>query len=390
MSKPSSLRCSSRPEKASSLDLFRATGAFRCCSSRRRHRRPRPTRRSAGGRRSGSSTVPSIAHCANTWSGMSVSEADAQQVLEDLPALSLLTEDVRRLVAASFEPVSFPFGAVIVREGDPADSFYLLASGSARVVKQGDSGDEVPLNVLHAGDSFGETALLEKGTRTVTVRASGNVEALRLDGAVFSALTASHPEVRAMFEAVAKQRELWNFLRIHSSFSQLPAEALAELSAGLERTEVRAGTVVIREGERAGPMYVIEEGRARAFKPGEPDLAYFRKGDFFGERSLFLGEPRAASVEAVTDCVLLRFPPELFQRLLADHPQFRAALDQRLQQYEYRRLSRVPLDFAEEILPAEASVHEKVSPDQANAFAETAAVEVETYTPDGRTGRPKR
>jgi ATP-binding cassette subfamily B protein len=315
---------------------------------------------------------------------MSISDSDVHQALKDLPALSLLTEEVRRLVAASFEPLSFPFGAVIVREGDPADAFYLLTFGSARVVKQGDNGDEVPLNVLHAGDSFGEIALLKQGARTVTVRARGSVEALRLDGAVFSALTTSHPEVRAMFEAVAKQRELWTFLRVHSSFSELPAEALAELSAGLERTEVPAGNVVIREGDPSGPMYVVEEGRARAFKAAQPDLAYFRKGDFFGDRSLFLGVPRAASVEAVTRCVLLRFPPELFQRLLADHPRFRAALEQRMRQYEYRRLSRVPLDFAEEILPAEASVHEKVSPDQATALSGAAAVEATVYAPKGR------
>jgi HlyB family type I secretion system ABC transporter len=321
---------------------------------------------------------------------MNGSEADLQRALEDLPALSLLTEDVRRLVAASFEAVSYPFGAVIVREGEPAHAFYLLTSGTARVVKEGENGDEVPLNVLRAGESFGETALLERGVRTVTVRASGRVEALRLDGAVFAALTASHPEVRAMFEAVARQRELWNFLRVHSSFSELSGEALAELSAGLERCEVPAGTVVIREGDPAGAMYVIEEGRARAFKSSEPDLAFFRKGDFFGERSLFLGEARAASVEAVTNCVLLGLPPELFERLLADDPAFRSRIEQRMQQYEYRRLSRVPLDFAEEILPAEAFVYEKVSPEQAKALTETAAVGAAAFAPDASAGRSKR
>jgi HlyB family type I secretion system ABC transporter len=317
---------------------------------------------------------------------MSVSEVDAGDVLDHLPALSLLTEDVRRLVMASFESVDYPFGAVIVREGEPGDAFYLLTSGSARVLKRGDSGDEVPLNVLRAGDSFGETALLERRPRTVTVRASSRVEALRLDGGVFSALAASHPDVRAVFEAVAKQRELWNFLRIQSSFAELPAEAIASLAAGLERTEVGAGTIVIREGEPAGPMYVIERGRARAFRAGEPNLAYFRTGDFFGERSLFLGERRAASVEAVTDCTLLRFPPDLFQRLVAEHAEFRARLEQQLEQYEFRRLARVPLDFAEEILPADASVQEKVSPEQAEAPPQGAA----EFTTDEKSPHARR
>jgi HlyB family type I secretion system ABC transporter len=71
---------------------------------------------------------------------------------------------------------------------------------------------------------------------------------------------------------------------------------------------------------------------------------------------LFLNEPRAASVVAVDACELLRFPPELFARLLTDQPAFRDALENRIHQYDYRQLARVPLDFADEVLPAEATV----------------------------------
>jgi HlyB family type I secretion system ABC transporter len=327
---------------------------------------------------------------------MSISEAplDVHEALRHLPALTLVTEEVRALVAASFEPVTFSFGDVIVREGEPADAFYLLAAGTARVVRRGDDGDEVALNVLHAGDSFGEMALLEDTSRIASVRASGRVDALRLDRAVFAALTRSHPAVRAVFEALAKQRMLWNFLRVHSSFSELPKEALALLASELERVELAAGELVIRQDQPPGPMYVIEEGRARSFRldgDGEEDLGYLRTGDFFGERSLFLDQPRDASVQAVTDCVLLRFPPELFRRLLAEFPDFRERLAQRVEQYDYRRNARIPLDFAEEILPAEASVHEKVSAEQAEQLPDAAALAgADELEGDGKPTRQAR
>jgi HlyB family type I secretion system ABC transporter len=327
---------------------------------------------------------------------MSISEApvDVHEALGHLPALSLVTEEVRGLLAASFEPVSFSFGDVIVREGEAADAFYLLVSGTARVVKHGESGDEVALNVLHAGDSFGEMALLEDTTRIASVRASGHIEALRLNRAVFSALTRSHPGVRSIFEALAKQRTLWNFIRVHSAFSQLPREALALLTSELERVDLTAGELVIRQGEPPGPMYVIEQGRLRSFRTGEDgeeDLGYLRTGDFFGERSLFLEKPRDASVQAVTDCVLLRFTPELFQRLRAEFPDFRERLAQRIEQYDYRRRARVPLDFAEEILPAEASVYEKVSADQAEPLPEsTALAGAAELEGDGKPARQAR
>ena len=289
---------------------------------------------------------------------------EARELIAQLPAFALLAPDARALVVESFEQVDFPFGAVIVREGDEADAFYVLAAGSARVVKAGEHGEEIALNTLHRGDSFGEAGLLDDTQRIATVRASSPVQVLRLHRSIFAALARAHPEVRQAFETLARGRTLWNFFRIHSSFAALPGEALATLVAGLEREDVPAGALVIREGEPPGPMYVVEEGRLRAFRTedgADRNLDYLRKGDFFGERSLFLNEPRAASVEAVDDCSLLRLPVELLERLLAEQPEFRERLDERIRQYDYRSLARVPLDFADEILPAEASVADLVT-----------------------------
>jgi HlyB family type I secretion system ABC transporter len=298
---------------------------------------------------------------------MSVPEAlDARELVGELPGFAILPDEVRALVAESFEPVSFPFGAVIVGEGDEADAFYVLAAGSARVVKRGEHGEEVPLNVLRRGDSFGEMALLGETVRLATVRASSAVQALRLGRSVFTALTRSHPQAREAFQALANARSLWNFFRMQSSFSQLSNEAVALLVSELERVDAPAGEIVVREGDPPGPMYVIEQGRVRVYKSddgAESHLGFLRSGDFFGELSLFRNEPRAASAQAVSDCTLLRFPPELFRRLLDEHPDFRLRLEQRLQQYDYRRVANVPLDFAEEILPAEASV-QQVLPEQ--------------------------
>ena len=263
---------------------------------------------------------------------MSLSDDDISEALAHLPALSLLSDDVRALVVASFEPVSFPFGAVIVREGGPGDAFYVIVRGTARVVRSAEDGDEVALNVLRAGDSFGEMALLAGTPRSATVRASGPLEAIRLDRGVFLALTRSNPEVRAVFLAIGRQRALWNFLRLQSALGTLPGEALATLAAGLESVSVAAGDVVIREGEPAGPMYIVEEGRLIASGGDVQALGFLRAGDFFGERSLLLGEPRAATVKAVTDVKLLRFPVELFRKLLSEFPEFRARLAERVEQ----------------------------------------------------------
>ncbi len=276
-----------------------------------------------------------------------------------------MPEDVRRVVGEAFEPVAYDFGQVIVREGDPADAFYVVVSGPARVLKRAENGEEVPLNLLGRGESFGEMSLLTDSTRTATVRASGRVHALRLDRDTFAEMVRWHPAVRAQFERLSDYRTIQDFLRLHSAFATLPVDGLALIAASLEPVDVEAGEVVVREGDPPGPMYVIEEGRLRAFleRDGQrDDINYLRKGDSFGELSVLEGRPRTASVEALTPSRLLRLTPELFARLLDEYPEFRERLEERAAQLDSLPVARVPLDFAE-ILPAETEVA-LVGPDQ--------------------------
>jgi ATP-binding cassette subfamily B protein len=294
-------------------------------------------------------------------SGSDASVVDAEAFLDGLPLFLLIPEDVRRLVAYSFEPVAFPFGSVVVRQGDPAESFYLVVSGTARVVTESDGFGEIPLNLLRVGDSFGEIGLLEETTRVATVRASSQLHVLKLDRTVFHALAQRHPKVREHFEVLARQRTLENFFRLHSAFAELPPEGIASMSRELETLEVASGETVVNDGDLAGPMYIVEEGRLHAFREREghrEDMAFLRKGDFFGERALMLGERRHATVRALSDSRLLRLDAPLFKRLLDEYPEFRERIEQRISQYDYETVARVPLDFAEEILPADVAATE--------------------------------
>ena len=106
----------------------------------------------------------------------------------DIPLLGGLAPDVRELVDASFVPVHYLFGETIFAAGDPADAFYVLGSGLARVVALADDGEEVSLALLRPGDTFGEAGLIDGSPRTATVRAAGDVDVLRLDASVFHAL----------------------------------------------------------------------------------------------------------------------------------------------------------------------------------------------------------
>ncbi len=324
---------------------------------------------------------------------MSISErsdddatAVASAALNALPFAEFMPAEVRRLVAASFVSASFSFGDVIVREGDPADALYVLLAGRARVVKADDAGGEIQLRMLAAGDSFGELGLIgEQAVRTATVRASTGVEALRLDASVFRALVATTPELERYLDLRSRHRALGDFLRIDAGLAELPHDEVAALLDSLDAVTVAAGTTVIRQGDPPGPLYVVRDGRLRATRDGQP-TAYYRAGDVFGEWSLIAQAPRAATVNAVTDCELLRLPADVYTELLRTQPAFRSAMEQRAAQHDYRTVARVPLDFADELLPAETEAPPPVGPAQVefDVDADTGGPAGPFATPDGR------
>ncbi|MEO5722555.1 MAG: peptidase domain-containing ABC transporter [Chthoniobacterales bacterium] len=259
----------------------------------------------------------------------------------------------------------YEFGDVIVRQGEEADAFYILISGRARAVKaQAANGEEVALGTLRPGDSFGEAALAEGGKRNATIRCSTGVDLLRLARADFLELLQREPELQRHVQAMGRHRALQGFLYEFTNFGRLPAPALREIIDKLAPVEFAKGNMIIREGDEAGPMFIIEKGRARAFAGGngkERNLRFYRDGDFFGELSILNGSKRAASVEAFTDCRTLALKPDAVLDLKRQYPEFEKLLQERLAQYEAKTEARVPLDFNTELLPAAAAAHDKLA-----------------------------
>jgi ATP-binding cassette subfamily B protein len=283
-------------------------------------------------------------------------DLSATSAVAELPLMALLSEELRRLVAESFVPLRYEFGETILAEGDEPDGFYVLHAGVARVLKTGDDGREVSLNMLRAGDSFGEGGLIDGTPRSATVRAAAETECLRLDRAVFAALVRLHPQIAEAFALQPRALRLSDFLRVHSAFAEIPGAAIEQMLRRLETVELAAGDLAVREGDPAGPLYIVEEGRLRAFQgrgEQERDVRYLRTGDFFGELSLYRGLPRTASVQAVTAARVLALAETLFRELLEAHPEFRARIEERVALYERGPAAEVPLDFPE-LLPADA------------------------------------
>lgn len=96
-----------------------------------------------------------------------------------------LEREVERMQARRFLA-----GQTIIREGDPADSFFILTQGAASVRQNGPDGER-EISTLKPGDFFGEIGLLTGTPRNATVRATAPTEVLELDAAGFKDLVES-------------------------------------------------------------------------------------------------------------------------------------------------------------------------------------------------------
>jgi len=84
-----------------------------------------------------------------------------------------------------FEEIAVVGGQIIMREGDPADYFYVIKEGTCAVSKHSTTGDAV-VAYLVRGDTFGEDALLTNSTRNATVTMKNDGRLMRLSSRDFT------------------------------------------------------------------------------------------------------------------------------------------------------------------------------------------------------------
>ena len=82
-----------------------------------------------------------------------------------------------------------------------------------------------------------------------------------------------------------------------------------------------AGDLIVRKGEPGSEMYFVARGEVEV-ADGDQLVTVLGEGNFFGEKSLLLSEPRSASVRARTQCDLFVLDKADLVKVLMDHPKF--------------------------------------------------------------------
>jgi CRP-like cAMP-binding protein len=116
--------------------------------------------------------------------------SDAQEAIRKATLFSELSKkDVKQLATAMSE-TTFPAGARVVEQGQQGLGFFVIAAGTATVSVDGER-----VQVLKAGDHFGEIALIDEGARMAEVKADTELRCLALAGWQFRPFVRDHPDV---------------------------------------------------------------------------------------------------------------------------------------------------------------------------------------------------
>jgi CRP-like cAMP-binding protein/Fe-S-cluster-containing hydrogenase component 2 len=133
--------------------------------------------------------------------------------LRDVSIFRGLEKDFTDRLRDRVELLRFAPGQTICKQGDPADSFYLVRLGFVKVSEEYPGG-ELVLAYLSRGDYFGEIGLLGGGTRTAACSALDHVEVVRISAEDFRAMVEMYPEVRSGLERAARERQEANQERL--------------------------------------------------------------------------------------------------------------------------------------------------------------------------------
>ncbi len=132
--------------------------------------------------------------------------ATIEETITHSPLFKHLDEQWCQRLVESAQLRTYEAGEVIIDEGQPAESLFIVVRGHVRVWTHADARD-VELKTLGPGAYFGEVSLLSGKDATATVEAKDDaVDAVALDRDILVELVGADDKVRRMLEGVTLAR----------------------------------------------------------------------------------------------------------------------------------------------------------------------------------------
>jgi CRP-like cAMP-binding protein len=209
------------------------------------------------------------------------------------------------------EKIHVKDGETIIKQGDSGDYFYVIYAGTVNFIVDG--------KVVGQGQSegsFGELALLYTTPRAATVQATSPTVLFRVDQEAFRSVL-----LQQTIDSTAEKIDLLKKVAFLQDLDEISLTKLAEMIRPIQYAE---GATIIQKGDtESNHCFILKSGAVSCTGAGNDssqfeDVVLKAAGDYFGERALITGEPRAASVLALEDSLCFTIDREAFKTVLGD------------------------------------------------------------------------
>lgn len=267
-----------------------------------------------------------------------------EELLARSPVFGRLEPSARVALAGAMRRRDVTADEVLVHEGGVSDGLFVVETGSLRVCLRPTGEPEIVIDTIGPGDTAGEMQLIVGGVASATVVADSGTSVRHLSGQDFRELSREWPMLYETVARVARRR-----VQRQQMLAALPAllgplddDLLDAIEQQATWLTLRSGEVLFREGDPGDAWYVVTSGRLAVVRSADDGqaghlLAEVGRGEPLGELALLTGEARSATVRALRDSELVRFPMAEFSALLASVPQVLEAVLRTLAQRVLRR-----------------------------------------------------
>jgi CRP-like cAMP-binding protein len=148
--------------------------------------------------------------------------------------------------------ISLKRGATICSKGDPGNFLFIVISGTVKISVSSPDGRNAILNLINAGDLFGEVAVLDGQARTADAIANTNCEIFVLDRRDFLPFVRSQPELAMRLIELLCTRLRWTSDQVEQVILQDLPGRLASALLGLtekRKLEPQSQTIAITQQE---------------------------------------------------------------------------------------------------------------------------------------------
>ena len=242
-----------------------------------------------------------------------------QKLLQELVPLNALSPERFKEVSDKIVVEEVLAGRYLFRKGDRDNQSIYLLEGKVNLI----DGFRKVTSEVEAGTDISRYPIANQQPRSLSARAVKKVVIARIDSSLLDVfLTWDQSSTAEVVEIGADSNKDWMTHILQSeAFIKIPPSMIQSLIIKMETMPVKAGDVVIHQGDSGDYFYTLHEGRCAVTRKDSPDgedhlLAELREGDSFGEDALVSDAKRNATVSMLTDGLLMRLAKKDFVELL--------------------------------------------------------------------------